>query len=64
VDLNGAVVPHDLCEASEDFDLAASRLAWACDCGCELIGDQLTAVVWLGQQCDDSRAVLEALRAS
>ena len=53
-----------MCEAREDYDLAASRLAWACDCGCELTREQLAAVVWLRQQRDDSLAAMEALRAS
>jgi len=64
VDLAGSVAPHDLCEAREDYDLAASRFAWAGACGCEFVGEQLDALVWLGGQCEQSRAVMEALRAS
>jgi hypothetical protein len=64
VDLASADAPHDLCEAREDYDLAVSRLAWACDCGCDRVGEQLRAIAWLRQQCKDSFAAMEALRAS
>jgi hypothetical protein len=64
VDLPSTAAPHDLCEAREDYDLAVSRLAWACDCGCERIGDQVRALAWLRQQCQQSFAIMAALGAS
>lgn len=54
----------DLLEAAEDYELALSRLAWARDCSCDLRGQQLEALEWLCQDCDKSRTVMEALRAS
>ena len=64
MDLLSTVAPHDLCEAREDYDLAVSRLAWACDCGCQRVGEQIAAFSWLRQQCQESFAAMEALRAS
>ena len=54
----------DLLEAAEIYELAVSRLAWARDCGCELSGEQIRAIEWLCQDCDQTRTLMEALRAS
>jgi hypothetical protein len=61
VTIASPIAPHDLLEASEDYELALSRLAWAKDCGCQMAGEQAAAIAWLCRQCDESLTAMTEL---
>lgn len=56
------MAPQDLAtQAIEDYDLALSRLAWAEDCHCQFVGEQLDAMAWHTSQCEETLTTMQAL---